>query len=258
MYIARIQYKWKQAAGSYIARPVPQYYNLFHFVDPVELHIGEEVVYTQPNACIISRPKGPRGFYFREDTVMNWIHMDASVESLLEKYNLPVGQVFYPDKPEILGEQFVRIRREFACSNPYREELLDSYLQEFLIRLSRSLVKSKSVTRTAIPDDLWELRGEMIAQPTRNWSVEELASRMSVSPSRFHAVYKASFGASPMKELIAARMELAKSALLRQSDVTMPQIAEQLGYNNQYHFIRQFKAHTGMTPGAYRKQAGSP
>ena len=30
-------------------------------------------------------------------------------------------------------------------------------------------------------------------------------------------------------------------------------LAEELGYNDQYHFIRQFKARTGLTPGLYRK-----
>ena len=29
--------------------------------------------------------------------------------------------------------------------------------------------------------------------------------------------------------------------------------AEMLGYNDQYHFIRQFKSFTGISPGKYRK-----
>ena len=136
MYIVRIQYKWKQAAGSAITSAVPQYYNLFHFVDPVELHMGQAVMQTRPNACLISPPKGPRGFYFEKETVMNWTHMDKSAAALFEKYGLPVGEVFYPENPGFLGELFEKIRREFASANPYREELRDSYFQELLIRVT--------------------------------------------------------------------------------------------------------------------------
>lgn len=258
MHIVRIQHKWKQAAGTAINRPVPLYYNLFHFENPVELHVGGEVVRTRPNACILSCPKGARGFYFEKDSVMNWTHMDVSVEELLEKYRLPIGKVFYPENPGLVGELFGKIHREFTATNPYREDLLDSYLQEMLIHMARSLEERKSAAHTAISNALWELRSQMLAQPTKGWSVEELAAAVSLSPSRFHAVYKATFGVSPMKELIAARMDVAKRALLRQDNLTMPEIAEQLGYNNQYHFIRQFKQATGMTPGAYRSQARLP
>lgn len=258
MYIVRIQYKWKQAANSAITTAVPHYYNLFHFLDPVRVRVGNGFLETKPNACIISCPKQIRGFHFEKESVMNWTHLDKSSEMLFEKYNLPVGQVFYPEKPGLIDELFGKIRREFGTANSYREELLDSYLQELLIRLARSLEKGKTTFDTAVHNGLWALRGEMIAQPTRDWSVGELASRLSLSPSRFHAVYKANFHISPMKDLIAARMALAKSVLLRYDNLTMPQVAERLGYKNQYHFIRQFKAYTGITPGAYRKQAGSP
>lgn len=34
---------------------------------------------------------------------------------------------------------------------------------------------------------------------------------------------------------------------------TLAEVAERLGYKSTQHFILQFKAATGMTPGAYRK-----
>ena len=45
-----------------------------------------------------------------------------------------------------------------------------------------------------------------------------------------------------------------EEALLADRELNMAQLAEKLGYNDQYHFIRQFKAMTGMTPGSYRKK----
>lgn len=55
-----------------------------------------------------------------------------------------------------------------------------------------------------------------------------------------------------MQDLIDARIARAKT-LLANKELDTVQLAEALGYNDQYHFIRQFKARTGQTPGAYRK-----
>ena len=49
----------------------------------------------------------------------------------------------------------------------------------------------------------------------------------------------------------------AKSLLLSDKRYPLPQVAEMLGYNDQYHFIRQFRTETGMTPGDYRRKQQS-
>ena len=85
------------------------------------------------------------------------------------------------------------------------------------------------------------------------WTVEEMAKMASLSPSRFHAVYKLLFGCAPMQDVIRAKMDLAKTILLMEDKPTLSQVAERLGYKNAQHFIVQFKAATGMTPGSYRR-----
>ena len=51
---------------------------------------------------------------------------------------------------------------------------------------------------------------------------------------------------------IRARIDAAKNALAF-TDQPVARIAENLGYNNLTHFIRQFKALTGVSPSVYRK-----
>jgi len=256
MLIVRIQQNWHQAAGTGLLGAVPKYYNFFHFMGPVELPVDGALVRTKPNACIISRPKQVRGFQFFEDTTMNWTHNDVSIEPLLEQYNLPIGEVFYPSNPGFITDLFRRIKREFYSDSLYREQLLDGYMEELLIKLSRSILEKPLGERIDSKEAklLQELRWQLLSKPEKNWTVEEMAKTVSLSPSRFHAVYKAVFGTSPVKDLIAAKVEQAKAILLMDRDTTMLSVAEKLGYKNQYHFIRQFKSVTGITPGAYRKE----
>jgi AraC-like DNA-binding protein len=61
------------------------------------------------------------------------------------------------------------------------------------------------------------------------------------------------FGTSPINDLIEARISAARSLLMAEGDLSVAQVAERLGYNDQYHFIRQFKAANGQSPGQFRK-----
>lgn len=256
MLIVRIQQNWHQAAGSCLAGPVPKYYNFFHFMGAVDLPVNGEIVRTKPNACIISRPMQYRGFSFFEDTTMNWTHNDVSIAPLLEQYGLPIGEVFYPANPGFISELFRRIRQEFYSDNLHKEQLLDGYMEELLIKLSRSIQPSAMAGAVNGKEAklLQELRWQLLSSPEEKWTVEEMAQKVSLSPSRFHTVYKTMFGVSPVKDLITAKVEQAKTVLLIDRDATLISVAEKLGYKNQYHFIRQFKAVTGITPGIYRKE----
>lgn len=256
MLIMRIQQNWQQAAGTCLAGAVPKYYNFFHFMGPVDIPVNGEMVRTKPNACIISRPMQRRGFTFFVDTTMNWTHNDVSIEPLLKEYGLPIGEVFYPANPSFIPELFRRIKREFYSDNLYKERVLDGYMEELLIKLSRSIQPEAQGVNLSTKEEklLQELRWQLLNKPEQNRTVEEMAKAVSLSSSRFHAVYKAMFGISPVKDLICAKVEQAKNILLMDRDATLICVAEKLGYKNQYHFIRQFKAVTGITPGAFRKE----
>ena len=79
-----------------------------------------------------------------------------------------------------------------------------------------------------------------------------MAGRVGLSKSRFYTIYKNIYGNSPIDDLIRARIDSAKNAL-QFSSTSISEIAENLGYNNLTHFMRQFKGMTGMIPDQYRK-----
>lgn len=83
--------------------------------------------------------------------------------------------------------------------------------------------------------------------------LEMLAEAAGVS--RFHFVrgFKATTGQSPHKWLTAQRMEHAKT-LLRQTRLSMINIAAAVGFESQSHFGQVFRAHTGTTPSHWRSR----
>lgn len=254
MYIFRVQCNWLQKAGSAITVPVVNYYNFFHFPTPIEIEVDGQRFMTRPNACIFSAPMQPRGFYFSKDTTMNWVHAFKDIAELLEEYEIPLNIVFYPANPGFIPDILRRLMLENLSHNPYKEDMMDSYSREFLIHLSRA-VHGDPIPQISSAEQkkLYRLRWALLSQPERRWTIADMADLASLSPSRFHAVYKAMFGVPPMKDMINAKIDSAKALLLMDENPTVAEVAEQLGYKNQQHFISQFKAVTGMTPGTYRK-----
>ena len=209
---------------------------------------------TKPNACIFSKPCAPRGFYFTEDTTMNWIHAHREIEPLLEQYRIPLNTVIYPTYTGFISDLFRKMKMEILTCEAHQEAVLDSYAIQFLAMLSRAIhTEQKPEIYSADQSKLHRVRWQILSNAEKKWSVEEMAEMASLSPSRFHALYKTLFGSAPMQDVIRAKMDLAKTILLMESKPTLSEVAERLGYKNVQHFIVQFKAATGMTPGAYRK-----
>ncbi len=100
------------------------------------------------------------------------------------------------------------------------------------------------------------LRKEMKYSPQNNWSIADAALRTGLSASHFQRLYKRHFGISFTEDLISFRMERAKY-LLKNTSMPVQRIAEECGYTNAAHFMRQFKERESMSAGQYRKAANN-
>jgi len=83
-------------------------------------------------------------------------------------------------------------------------------------------------------------------------SVEQMAVRARLSPSRFQVVFKREFGVSPSRYLVELRVRHA-GELLRTSDWTLAHIAHLCGFADVHSFAKAFKRVKGVAPGAFRR-----
>lgn len=90
--------------------------------------------------------------------------------------------------------------------------------------------------------------------PTRAWSVRELAEKVGMSRSAFAARFTELVGEAPMRYVRQWRFRVAIN-WLRESDLPLAEMADQLGYQSGAAFNRAFKGFTGKTPGALRREA---
>ncbi|NLK74984.1 MAG: helix-turn-helix transcriptional regulator [Clostridiales bacterium] len=62
--------------------------------------------------------------------------------------------------------------------------------------------------------------------------------------------YNEFFNCSPIEDLIRERIEKAKYLLSTQT-MSVSDVAYAVGYDNIYHFSRQFKKHTSISPSIF-------
>jgi len=87
------------------------------------------------------------------------------------------------------------------------------------------------------------------------FSLQMVADQFGVSASFLKKYYKEQTGCTIGEQVNRLRLNAAKR-LLRESDLPVKDLIQQIGYSDTSSFIRKFKQSEGVTPGEYRKQYG--
>jgi len=91
----------------------------------------------------------------------------------------------------------------------------------------------------------------MDAAPHQDWPVRRLARVSGVSAGHFAHAFNQAFGVPPHRYLLTRRIERA-TALLRETDLPITEIAFHSGWNSLGTFGRTFRDVTGQSPSAVR------
>ncbi len=102
---------------------------------------------------------------------------------------------------------------------------------------------------------LLRARDRMDAASHEAWPVDRLARVSAVSEAHFARCFKEAFGVPPHRYLLTRRIEKA-SALLRDTELPIVEIAFQTGWNSLGTFGRTFRDVTGESPSALRSRLG--
>ncbi len=85
-------------------------------------------------------------------------------------------------------------------------------------------------------------------------STQEVADRLNISRSQLHRNFTKNYGISLGKYINQVRISRSMF-LLESGDLSILEISNSVGFENQMYFSSAFKKYTGLTPTAYRKQA---
>ena len=190
----------------------------------------------------------------------DWIHFELQGQDagLLRELAIPVNRPFSLPSLGVLTEYSRLIVQEKLSSHAHKQSVMDSLMHALLYSLSGKLRESPDSNQSnRYYEPMRELRMEILNAPCQKWETTQLAKRLHLSVSHFQHLYRQFFETTCIQDIINARIEHAKLCLCT-SDMSVSSLALFCGYENDLHFMRQFKSRTGLTPSQYRETHGGP
>ncbi|TVY03234.1 AraC family transcriptional regulator [Cohnella terricola] len=190
-----------------------------------------------------------------EKLTLQWCHFRSSYEDRDLYRTLQIPFFIQLNNIQEASALFVRLREELA-----RDGLTSRLkIKAAMLELIGIYLDNLSIIENNEPsDDLQKI--DMVLKYIDehlgdNITVESLARQVYLHPNYFIVFFKGILGYSPIQYVNQRRMETAKGLLLK-PDCNVSAVAGKVGMQI-YYFSRMFKAHTGLSPSRYRKQAAS-
>lgn len=92
---------------------------------------------------------------------------------------------------------------------------------------------------------------------TEEVSLSTLSQTLYISPTYISRVFKEETGESPINYLIKLRLTRAKELMESETDITVKEAANLVGYNDAYYFSKLFKKYYGKPPSAFLKRVAN-
>ena len=146
------------------------------------------------------------------------------------------------------------ILREMEQKNTGYEDVCQAFMEILIIRLMRS-------TSLAVPPEPQVITGNRQCTSVKRYidlhfkealTLEQLAEDAHMSKYYLSHAFKREYGISPINYMISRRIEESKY-LLTETDLSMSQIAQLLGFSSLSYFSQVFHRTQGVSPKEYRQ-----
>lgn len=154
-----------------------------------------------------------------------------------------------------ISRLILEIRQEIDNDQAKNSHLLRALLYETLIWLDRLYTRSVRPDAESLKSSAsihMERFATLVEQSFKHdHSIHSYANQLCITPNYLNEIVKKATGNSA-KQFIVHKILIETKRLLTYTNLTIVEIAAEVGYETSSYFIRQFGKQTGMTPLCYR------
>lgn len=232
------------------------HYLLLIVKSPAWFVFNKKRIDTKPNMVILFTPGTTISYgYDLPNYTDDFIHLRLSQEDL-EIFSLiefPCNVPVYLSEINTISRFAMSLTVTFFSNNLHSKYIQDALMRTILYSIDDEYRKEAEAVRHHRHYSVFsKLRTQIYNMPLRDWDVNHTAKSFMISVSYFQHLYKLFFQRSFRTDVILSRLEYSKLWLVA-SNYTIKGIAEKCGYQNELHYMRQFKKYTKQTPTEYRK-----
>lgn len=227
--------------------------------EPMTLRVGAQQLLAESGDAVILAAHTPLEFApAAQDLLYDWMLFDTGSDgNFYQALQIPENTLLRFGDTVFLSVLMQQLCAEFYAASAKRSDMLDCLTKALLIRIAETggPISSQQATANSDPHyaELVRLREKIYANPQEKWSVEMLCSEVNMSRSYFQLIYRETFGMTCIADVINCKMNRARD-LLTSTDYTISHVAQLCGYDNEEHFMRQFKKNNGVTPTVFRRE----
>ncbi len=150
------------------------------------------------------------------------------------------------------------IIREMELKNTGYEDICQAYMEILIIRLMRS-------TELSVSEEPQRISGNRQCAAVKRYidlhfkeplTLEQLAEEAHMNKYYLSHAFKREYGVSPINYMISRRIEESKY-LLAETDLSMSQIAQLLGFSSLSYFSQVFRRSQNISPMEFRQSTRS-
>lgn len=177
-----------------------------------------------------------------------------NLRAIADRFHLPIkGELAFEgcvlEHPDLV-QAFVVLFQSVSKDSDSLDT--DSRLCEFVMHLLTKAVHKTIDHSVKDPESIRKAIAYIISHfAEHEISLDHISQAAGVTPHYLIRRFKSSTGQTPFEFLRNYRVERSKEYMRR--DVSLTEIAYSTGFFDQSHFIRNFRAVTGWSPGLYRK-----
>lgn len=223
------------------------------------LVVNSQSLPLRAGSIAIIQPKTLHRFTVPEDGSMSYYTLRFLAEPAdgeLQSFFGRMGSAVTPGNSHLLlylRDTFHMLLNIHQTNGGHADQLFQSVCLG-LIQLTRTLLTNKAFS-VRLDDQHFasDILNYIVENRSRNITLESMAKQFNVSPSHLSRIFSNAYGTSPINYLINARVTYATELLLK-SNLSIPEIAEYVGYENTTHFNNMFLKRIGCTPAEYREK----
>ncbi len=159
-----------------------------------------------------------------------------------------------PRNPQ-LEQQLRQVGELFTGTSPIDQALCNVKFYEILLQCCRQDLEAKPIS--AVDARIHQVIDYLKCHLQETLDTTELSAYTQITYKHLGTVFKEHTGHSILEHHTLLRMEAA-AKLLRETDLTITQISEKLGFGDAFYFSNVFKKVHGLSPRAYRQKLISP
>lgn len=234
------------------------FYTFSYYSCPIVLRDQSGCREWPAGVSVVYAPEQPR--YLRaesSDLENSWFHFSGpGVLPCLTAYEVPINTVLDLGELPFLKPILEEVRKERAQQPLHWQDAVSDLIRGLfreLGTLKSELDYEMTPTQRRLERSLRDIRMRVHSDLSHRWTVPEMAALANLHPTWFATVYTKQFGASPISDLLNARLKHAE-ALLFHLPMPVSQIAAACGFASVEHFTRLFHQRIGSSPSHVRKQ----